>query len=165
MLHANSWRHAYRGMMSDAFLDGDVFSNRLQVWHERLAHDRADQFIWLAEEDQNLLGFICAFGDEDAIWGSYIDNMHVAHEQKRKGIGTALMKMTADSLKTYYPHSGVYLWVMEANTPARLFYEHLGASNAGMVNKHDPAGGSTPNCRYVWLNPTKLADAASTAAR
>ena len=159
MLHANSWRQTYRGMMPDDFLDGDVISNRLQVWHDRLAHDRADQFVCLAEEGTTLVGFICTFGNEDSIWGSCIDNMHVAHERKRMGIGTALMKETADWLKTHYPRPGVYLWVMEANGPARQFYERLGASNVGTVDKLDPAGGSAPNCRYVWPSPTKLADA------
>ena len=50
---------------------------------------------------------------------------------------------------------------MEANAPARRFYERLGASNAGVVEKQDPAGGSAPNCRYVWKNPQYLADAAN----
>lgn len=145
--------------MSDKFLDGDVILNRLQVWRHRLSDDRADQFVCLAEDGQNLVGFICAYGNEDSKWGSYIDNMHVAHERKRKGIGTALMKEATDWLKTHYPQIGVYLWVMEVNGPARRFYECLGASNAGTVDKLDPAGGSAPNCRYVWSDPTKLADA------
>ena len=164
MLHANSWRQTYRGMMPDDFLDGDVISNRLQVWHDRLAHNRANQFVCLVEDGQNLAGFICVFGNEDSKWGSYIDNMHVVYERKRTGIGTALMKEAADWLKTYYPQNGVYLWVMEANGPARRFYECLGASNVGVVDKQDPAGSSATNCRYVWPNPMTLADAASTTA-
>lgn len=35
-LHAGSWRRHYRGAYSDAFLDGDVVSDRLAVWAERL---------------------------------------------------------------------------------------------------------------------------------
>ncbi len=152
-LHANSWRQTYRGMMPDAFLDGDVLSNRRQMWRERLAQARADQFVCVAEEGVKLLGFICAFGNEDSVWGSYIDNLHVAHASKRSGIGTALMKQATDWLKTHYPQSCIYLWVMEANGPARRFYEYLGAVNAQQVDKSDPAGGSAPNCRYVWPAP------------
>lgn len=101
--------------MFDKFLDGDVILNRLQVWRQRLSDDRAHQFVCLAEDYQNLVGSICAYGNEDSKWGSYIDNMHVAHEWKRKGIGTALMKETADWLQTHFPQSGVYLWVMPKN--------------------------------------------------
>ena len=158
LLHAHSWRQTYRGMMPDEFLDGDVISNRLQVWHDRLAQHRANQFVCLAEDGVDLVGFICAFGNEDSNWGSYIDNMHVTQERKRMGIGTALMKETAEWLKTHYAKIGVYLWVMEANSTARQFYERLGALNAETINKLDPAGGSAPNCRYVWSDPQKLAD-------
>lgn len=31
-LHATSWRFAYRGSYSDAYLDGPVFEERRQVW-------------------------------------------------------------------------------------------------------------------------------------
>ena len=33
---------------------------------------------------------------------------------------------------------GVYLWVMEANTTARAFYDRLGATNAGTRRKRTP---------------------------
>jgi GNAT superfamily N-acetyltransferase len=146
-------------MMSDDFLDGDVVSNRLQVWHDRLADHRADQFVCIAEEGAELAGFICAFGNEDPTWGSYIENLHVAHARKRTGVGSTLMQQVAAWLATRHPQSGVYLWVMEANGSARRFYERLGAANAGTEDKLDPAGGSAPNCRYVWSNPAQLADA------
>lgn len=156
MLHATSWQQTYRGVMPDAFLDGDVFSNRQKVWRQRLAQDRPDQFVCLAEDNQVLVGFICAFGEEDSAWGSYIDNLHVARERKRAGIGSALMKAAAEWLNTHYPQIGVYLWVMETNYPARRFYEHLGASTAETLIKKDPGGGSAPNCRYTWPAPIKI---------
>jgi hypothetical protein len=31
LLHADSWRETYRGMMRGEFLDGDVMQNRLSV--------------------------------------------------------------------------------------------------------------------------------------
>lgn len=34
-LHADSWRRHYRGAYSDAFLDGDVISDRLAVWADQ----------------------------------------------------------------------------------------------------------------------------------
>jgi GNAT superfamily N-acetyltransferase len=130
-LHANSWRQTYRGMMPDAFLDGDVVTNRLQVWHDRLAHDRPEQFVYLAEDGANLVGFICAIGNEDPVWGSFIENMHVAQAYKRQGIGTDLMQAAAVWLKARHANLGVYLWAIEANEAARRFYEHLGGAQCG----------------------------------
>lgn len=159
-LHAASWRRTYRGMMPDGFLDGDVVSDRLQVWRDRLSHDRTDRLVFVAEDKSEIVGFICAFGNEDPEWGSYIDNLHVSHEYKGRKLGVSLMARAAGWMERRHPDAGVYLWVMKANGAARQFYERIGASNAGEVDKQDPAGGSAPNCRYVWTSPRALGDAA-----
>ncbi|MDG4789327.1 hypothetical protein O7626_25955 [Micromonospora sp. WMMD1102] len=48
-LHADSWRRHYRGAYTDAFLDGDVFADRLAVWSARLA-DPAPQAVTVLAE-------------------------------------------------------------------------------------------------------------------
>ena len=144
--------------MRDAFLDGDVLSNRIEVWRDRLLAMRDDRFVAVAEDGSRLVGFICVFGDEDPRRGSLIDNLHVAHEHKRRGIGASLMRHAGRWLTAHDPGSGVYLWVMEANREARRFYERLGAADAGIVERQNPGGGSAPNCRYVWPGPGALLD-------
>ena len=57
LLHADSWRRTYRGSYRDTFLDGDVVTNRLEVWGSRLADEREDQFVYVAETGSRLLGF------------------------------------------------------------------------------------------------------------
>ena len=155
-LHADSWRRTYRGMMADEFLDGDVVANRLEVWRERLSAPRDRQFVLLAEQGSMLAGFVCVYADEDEKWGSCIDNLHVSDMTLRQGVGRELMLHAAEWLCETSAHSGVYLWVMEANARARLFYERLGAFDAGTSNKQDPGGGYAPNNRYVWRNPQSL---------
>jgi len=146
-------------MMPDQFLDGDVVSNRLQVWNTRLSRPQSNQFVCVAEDREGLVGFICVFGGEDPIWGSCIDNLHVSSSRKRSGLGMALMQHAAAWLSRHHPQVPVYLWVMEANSGARRFYERLGASNAGTFEKSNPSGGSAPNCRYVWAGPEQLINA------
>lgn len=156
-LHADSWRQSYRGILPDDFLDSDLVANRLRIWSDRLARDRADQLVYLAEDGPELVGFICAFGDENQRWGSYIDNLHVTSGSRGRGIGALLMGHAAEWLLMRYPQSGVYLWVFEANARARRFYERLGASNAEtMADEPDPAAGPVPSCRYVWLSPSDI---------
>jgi ribosomal protein S18 acetylase RimI-like enzyme len=89
-------------------------------------------------------------------WGSCIDNLHVAPKYHGLAVGTELMLRTAEWLDRMYPRSGVYLWVMEANSPARRFYERLGARHCGTSNKRDPGGGYALNCRYVWTDPKAI---------
>lgn len=164
LLHADSWKRTYRGLLRDDFLDKEVITNRLAVWNDRLEKERIDQCVLVAEERQQLLGFICAYGDEDSTWGSLIDNLHVAHAHHRQGIGTLLMRDAGAWLNSHYPQSGAYLWVMEVNQSARRFYEKLGAQNAGTVDKPNPAGGgSAKNCRYRWPRPELLIKAGQLA--
>ena len=149
-LHAESWRRTYRGLFTDEFLDNEADSNRRSVWNERLASTRQDQFVRVAE-DAGILGFVCAYGHEDKVWGSLVDNLHVALGYQRQGIGTQLLGHVLAWLHAHYPSDPVYLWVMARNSQARGFYEKLGASNAGSVDKANPVGGgSALNCRYVW---------------
>ncbi len=151
LLHAESWRRTYRGLFDDKFLDNDAVSNRRSVWNERLEGNRTDQFVCVAEEAGVIRGFICAYGHEDAVWGSLIDNLHVAPGSQRRGIGTQLMADAFVWLETNFPRDAIYLWVMENNSKARRFYEQLGAVDAGVVDKPNPVGGgSALNCRYVW---------------
>jgi ribosomal protein S18 acetylase RimI-like enzyme len=156
VLHTESWRRTYRGMMTDAFLDGDALANRRTVWRERLTAGQSNQFVCVAEQDARIVGFICTFANHDPEWGSYIDNLHVAYDMHRRGVGAALMRSAAEWLGRNEAHGGVYLFVMEANRSAREFYDRLGARNAGTVILEDPGGGRAPNCRYVWADPRLL---------
>jgi ribosomal protein S18 acetylase RimI-like enzyme len=155
-LHARSWREHYRGSLPDAFLDGDVLADRLHVWRERLERPPANQFVQLALDDSALAGFVCAFGAHDPQWGSLIDNLHVAGEAMRHGVGRALMHQAAAGLASRYPDVPVHLWVFEANAQARRFYERLGAHNAG-VSPIEVHGSAVPSCRYVWARPESIA--------
>lgn len=77
LLHAESWRGTYRGMMTDEFLDGSAHDNRRLAWRKRLAIPPSNQFVHVATRAGSVVGFICAFADEDRVWGSYVDNLHV----------------------------------------------------------------------------------------
>jgi ribosomal protein S18 acetylase RimI-like enzyme len=149
-LHTDSWQRTYRGMMPDAFLDGGALEDRRRVWRQRLGTPDPDQRVVVADDGTRIVGFICVFLRGDAGWGAYIDNLHVVHDWKGRGVGRVLMRRAAEWICETQPGAGVYLWVMEANAPARAFYDRLGARNVETVLMSDPGGGSAPNCRYCW---------------
>jgi ribosomal protein S18 acetylase RimI-like enzyme len=155
-LHTDSWRRAYRGIYTDAYLDGELVAERQQVWRERLSRPTPNQFVLLAEVDGELVGFVCAYGADDVEWGSLIDNLHVASGFRRSGIASTLMRRAGDWLASSYPECGVYLRVLEANAPARRFYETLGAGNAEVSVREVHPGGWARSCRYVWPTPLVL---------
>lgn len=76
-LHADSWRSHYRGAYRDDFLDGPVFDERREVWQKRLASPPSNQFVVLAEDGDELVGFAYVYGGDDEMWGTLLDNIHV----------------------------------------------------------------------------------------
>jgi GNAT superfamily N-acetyltransferase len=150
LLHAESWRVAYRGIYRDEYLDGDVFRDRKDVWQERLTSPAKGQFTIVAEEDDNIVGFACAIGEEDSRWGTLLDNLHVDPQRKRGGIGTQLVGEVAMWARREHPDSGLYLWVLEANPSARRFYERLGGRNAEQTTSEPAGGGIVSSLRYAW---------------
>jgi len=156
LLHTDSWRRTYRGMMSDEFLDGGALENRRRVWRERLGTDDIARLVVVADDGTRIVGFICVFARGDAGWGSYIDNLHVVHDWHGRGVGRLLMRAAAEWVSRTQPGAGVYLYVMEANARARAFYDRLGARNVEIVALADPGGGQAPNCRYAWADARAL---------
>ncbi len=149
-LHAESWRIAYRGMLTDDYLDRQIFSERLALWEQRFGSCAPNQHICVAEIGDQVVGFACTYGDEDARWGSFLDNLHVAPEHKRHGIGKALMRQVAAWSLAAYPACGLYLWVLESNTPAIRFYRKMGGVRSGKGTWRPPDGGSYTKLRYAW---------------
>lgn len=159
LLHARSWRRNYRGAFTDAFLDGDLDEERLRVWRKRLDHPSADQLVRLAVDGPDLVGFVCAYGAHDPQWGSFVDNLHVADGSRHNGVGSSLMQQTGTWLIPRYSGLGIYLWVLEANSGARRFYERLGAENAGVSTMETHGGAVVRSCRYTWPRPELLSAA------
>ena len=155
-LHADSWRVAYRGIFKDEFLDKQAFQNRKNIWRERFTMPKNNQHILVAVENLELLGFVCAFGNEDTQWGTYIDNLHVTKVRTRQGIGRSLMIEIARWSNRHYPGAGLYLGVLEPNIAARRFYESLGAINQEARLWEPPGGGEVVDLLYVWSKASHL---------
>lgn len=161
-LHADSWRRHYRGAYSDDFLDNYAAEYLLSVWTERLAVPNPQACTILAQRNGAVVGLAHTLLGEDAAWGAFIDNLHVAYGLKRQGIGTRLLALTAQAVLERSPSSSLYLWVLEQNSDARAFY----AARGGACVERDevpPPGGDTARLngkpmglRYVWRDPSIL---------
>ena len=149
-LHAASWRSAYRGALSDEYLAGDIVSDRMRVWTQRLSTHNQDQNVLVAEQGRQVVGFACAFAFADSEWGSLLDNVHVSQECHRSGVGTALIQHIMHWHLEKSPAASLFLWVLQSNRNAQQFYEKLGAKNVGEDVWVPPDGGSVPRFRYAW---------------
>jgi GNAT superfamily N-acetyltransferase len=149
-LHALSWRSAYRGILIDAYLDGDILAERQAHWHARLDSPKADQFGFLALLDEKPVGFAFAFPHEDAHWGTNLDNLHVLPGLRGGGIGSRLLHAVTSHVITQFPGEGLYLWVYELNTRTRAYYERLGAQPIERAVAPAPGGGTVAAWCYAW---------------
>ena len=167
-LHADSWRRHYRGAYSDVFLDGDVDADRLAAWTERLREPDPNTHTIVAVDSDGVVGFAHTVFEADPRWGALIDNLHVVHDQKRRGIGSHLLAMTADAVLER--GTGLYLWVLEQNLDARAFYEARAGQYVERLPVPAPAGmpgrlnGSPFGLRYAWPDPAVLLGSAQAQA-
>jgi GNAT superfamily N-acetyltransferase len=160
-LHADSWRRHYRGVYSDAFLDGDVLDDRRAEWGRRLRQpDDRTRTLLLEDRDGELVGFAHVVFDADPTWGALLDNLHVRFAHKRRGLGSELLSAIAQVVVDR--GTGLYLWVLEQNVAAQAFYEARGARGVERALTTPPGGvasrlhGSPAKLRYVWSDPAVL---------
>jgi ribosomal protein S18 acetylase RimI-like enzyme len=160
-LHADSWRRHYRGAFADSFLDGDVEADRRSVWSARLAAPGRTATI-LAEQDGRLVGFVHVVIDDDPVWGSLVDNLHVVHDQQRTRLGSKLLARAAQAVADRAIHKAMYLLVLAQNTAAQQFYRARAAVCAEELPTSAPGGdptrlnGSPRSLRLVWPDVAPL---------
>ena len=161
-LHADSWRRHYRGAYSDAFLDGEVVEDRLSVWVGRLGNPLPEACTFVAERDGIVVGFAHGILGEDPTWGALLDNLHVAHGLKGRGIGSRLLTLIAQVVTERTPSSGLYVWVLEQNSRAQACCAARGGACVGREVALPPGGdprrlnGAPVKLRYAWPHPSKL---------
>ncbi|MBY8825007.1 GNAT family N-acetyltransferase [Sphingomonas colocasiae] len=148
MLHARSWRSAYRGIYSDDFLDHSLDADRRRLWGERLGGGGFR--VFMAEAGAALLGFAGFAPGADPDWGVLLDNFHVDPAAKGRGIGKLLFAAGARDVTARHPGAGLHLFVYAANQAACRVYDRLGGRVAERID--DPPGGipGQAELRYHW---------------
>ncbi|MGX1808327.1 GNAT family N-acetyltransferase [Nocardia sp. NPDC055321] len=135
-------------MLPAAYLDGDLYEERLGIWRSRLSAPAFGASLFLIEDESGLEGFVYLTPEPaDRV---LLDNLHVRATGKRRGTGTRLLRHAMRWTAENYPGRAMYLEVLEANTPAIAFYErHGGVRTAHRVTAW-PQGFSTPEFEYTW---------------
>ncbi len=128
-VHAQSWREAYTGTMSEQFMAGISDDERITRWRTILTQPGLGK-QWVAEVDGAVVGFSASGPSRDEhpvrpleLWAIYLLTSH-----SRRGIGTALVEAAIGT-------GPACLWVLAANTPAQEFYRALGFEADG-AEKH-----------------------------
>jgi len=151
--HVRAWQVAYRGIMPDRYLDelSDELAGQSQRRRRHIAApDEPRVFNLVAEQEGAVVGWLAAgpSRDEDAherqgeIWAIYVHP-----ESWRTSAGGALMAAAIKRL-TDDGYSEASLWVFEANSRARRFYERFGWRTDGASELFERGGGQAIEIRY-----------------
>jgi len=148
-IHSTSWQATYRGLLPDAFLDGEVTRERAAYWEARLSAPGGEhRIVLIAELGRTAIGFMCVEQQPESAWGVLLDNLHALPGHQGIGVGKLLMQAAVDWTRAQ-GESRLYLYVLEGNTPAIGFYERQGWKFAGAEPDH-MGGVDITALRYVY---------------
>ncbi len=145
------WRAAYRGLVDDDFLDGLSIQGRQAAWSSRLENDPDGLLAaWLAEDGGRAVGFIGSGPPHDPdvapSWAE-VYSLYLLPEAWHRGLGERLLDAAAEHWHERDARTLV-LWVLEANTRARGFYESQGWSPDGARRELPLGGENVSEVRY-----------------
>ncbi|CAL9289005.1 N-acetyltransferase family protein [Streptomyces sp. SudanB182_2057] len=143
------WRHAYRGLVPQPFLDRLDVAADAGRRRERFARGEGPVVNLVAERDGRVLGWAAVGPYRDGarhtadaeLYALYVDPAHLGG-----GIGRALLAAAAERCPA---GARLLLWVFEGNAPARRFYERAGFRADGAEESFEADGVPVPEVRYV----------------
>lgn len=136
-VHSESWKVAYKGIVSDSILERMTIENSEKRFFDAISSGIEKNIV--AEKDDKIVGFTCIgkCRDNDVdqsygeVWGIYL-----LPSCWREGIGTKLLLHDLSYLKNE-GYKKVTLWVFEENRNARLFYEKFGFEFDGTKKEYN----------------------------
>ena len=145
------WQAAYRAILPAGFLAGLNAAARETAWRVRLESDEAgDEPSWVAERSGRVVGFVASGPprDEDVpLSAAEVYAIYVLPEMWRGGAGRALLATAVDDWRRRGADAMV-LWVLEANSAGRAFYEAMGWQPDGTRQQVDFGAFQAPEIRY-----------------
>jgi len=137
-----SWRVAYAHVfpaeqLAASFVDADYWRRTIEV-------PPLGWTLYVAGEP--VVGFVCVgpSRDEDAVGELYA--IYVLPDAWSTGAGRALIERAEKRLAREYEEAT--LWVLEANSRARQFYERAGWRRDGARKQYERWGVEAPEIRY-----------------
>lgn len=149
-IHVRAWQAAYRGQLSDDYLDDLRFEDRLEQHRRSLEQPHPEFRTWVAEDDGLVVGFAVTGPSEDAdadprtgeVYAIYLEPDRIG-----SGLGRLLFEHAVSDLRER-GFAAATLWVLETNEPARRFYERTGWRLDGATTSERVDCEMRPTVRY-----------------
>jgi len=148
-----AWRWAYAGILPAEHLAALTIDEQAAAWRERFARPPADTVDWVfvAVDGDRVVGVAGAqpSRDDDAAPSTgELGMLYLSPDHVGRGLGRALHDRALATLGDA-GFDRATLWVLEANTRGRGFYEHMGWSPDGVRGEHMVECANHPMLRYT----------------
>jgi len=157
-VHVDTWRTAYRGIVSEGHLQSLSCETSAKRHQERLTRQAETGLVSMVAvwEGGEIVGFVNAGAERKGISGfdAEVYAVYVLEAYQGKGVGRALLAGAARELARA-GFSSVILWALEANA-ARGFYEALGGAFV-KADTIEIGGEKLPVVSYGWPDLGSLA--------
>jgi ribosomal protein S18 acetylase RimI-like enzyme len=152
-VHTRSWQSAYRGILSDDYLDALRWETRFEMWSGRFSnpHPTSNNLFVAVNADGAVAGFatIGEVRDDDLISRKFFElyAIYIDPDSWGRGVGRSLLDVALTSVPSGTP--GVSLWVLEGNDRARRFYERQGFEYDGTSRTEHIGHMDLEEVRYI----------------
>ena len=149
-IHVRSWQAAYRGQLTDDYLDGLRVEDRIDQHRQSLEAPMADWRTWVAEEDGRIVGFAVTGPSQDADADPKTGELYAIYLEPDRvgtGLGRTLFAYAVEDLRSRGFRTAT-LWVLETNEQARRFYAVAGWRPDGIVTTERVDCEMRPTIRY-----------------
>jgi GNAT superfamily N-acetyltransferase len=150
LIHVRAWQTAYRGVMSDDYLDGLRPEDRAEMWRRGVSRAQGEQRVSVIEFDGDVVGFAASGCEAAEVTDGHTGELYAINldpDQWGKGLGRALLRYVTQALTDAGYWSAV-LWVVPENERARGLYESEGWVDDGVSRDVDLLGVTVTEMRY-----------------
>lgn len=127
IVHLDTWRSTYTPLVPSGYLDQFNYDEREQTWRARLSNTQAQQHVFVAEQDGQIVGFASGgvSRTDDLPYTAEVYALYVLAAFQRRGIGVRLVTALAERFAAD-GHTHMLIWVLSENRNGRAFYEAIG---------------------------------------
>ncbi|WP_411333671.1 GNAT family N-acetyltransferase [Metabacillus indicus] len=145
IVHVDSWRTTYKGIVADSFLNSLTYESKEKIWRSI----NPDTVFVAEDEEGKIVGF-AGFGPSRSQEFGYDGELYAIYllkEAQGAGVGKRLVRAAAEELMNLN-YQTMMLWVMNAN-PSKGFYERYSPEKVG-EDTYAIEGTDHPETAYGW---------------
>ena len=149
-IHVRAWQDAYRGQLSDEYLDELDVAERIPQTRSTIEDSPPEFRVWVADDAGDVVGFAVTGPSQDADADRKTGELYAIYLEPARvgtGVGRSLFEHAIGDLRER-SFTGATLWVLESNDLARRFYDAAGWRTDGLTTSERVDCEMRPTVRY-----------------